>query len=333
MSRGAGGSGDAYIRVVIAQGGRGPAPRLLRYSIVVWSVAIGCWLLAGILSQVFRNAGALYLSTSNTSVSVDDTGALVTHVQDVSTVAPVYVAGIFFGLLAVLWAALVVLVAGGANWARIVQAVLAVAGAIAIAVQLRLIFLGHLSHPGRGTAIPVSLDIVALAALPVAVVLLYLPTTNAYFAGRPSSTTASARPNLPRPAEVTTAVRLWWIGVGVDLAGVVVSLVWPDPTVQVWLRIGGLPVALAIQVTLIVFLGRGANWARILSTIFAAFGLVNVIQALIAHSGTVPRTMLSIVLFVLEAVAVVLLYRPAANAYFVAVRAEGVKRRFSDSQH
>ncbi|HJP74452.1 MAG TPA: hypothetical protein VJ914_09290 [Pseudonocardiaceae bacterium] len=316
---------------MIDKGGRGAAPRLLRYSIVVWSVAIVCWLLAGILSQVLHNASALHLSTSNTSVSIDDTGALVTHIQDVSTVAPVYIAGIFFGLLAVLWAALVVLVAGGANWARILQSVLAGVGATAIVVQIRLIFLGQLSHPGRATLIPVSLNIVALAALPVAVVLLYLPSTNAYFAGRPPGTTAPVRPSLPQPVQVTRAVRLWWTSLVVSMAGVVVSLLWPDPAVQVWLRFAGLPASLAIQITLIVFLSRGANWSRILLTIFTAFGLINLIQAFTTHSSTVPCTVLSIVLLVLEVIATVLLYRPAANAYFAAARAEAVKRRFSDS--
>jgi hypothetical protein len=297
----------------------------LKYSVLVWLVAIVCWLVAGILSQMFRNAGALHLSTSNTSVSVDDTGALVTHIHDVSTVAPVYVAGIFFGLLAVLWATLVVLVAGGANWARITQTVLAATGAIAIVIQIQLTFRGH---PGRGTAIPASLDIAVLVALPVAVALLYLPRTNAYFAGRPQGTTGPAQPRLPQPVEVTRAVRLWWIGLGVDTVGVVVSLLSPDPTVQLWLRVAGPPVALAIQITLIVFLSRGANWARILLTILTVFGVVNVITA---RQVTAPQAVLSIATLALEVVAIVLLYRPAANDYFKAVRAEAVRRRFSDS--
>jgi hypothetical protein len=315
-------------RMVTVEGGRGPAPQLLRYSILVWSAAMVCWLLAGILSQVFRNASALVLSTSNTSVSVDDTGALVTHIQNIGAVAPVYVAGIFFGLLAVLWAALVVLVARGANWARIVQTVLAVLGAVAVAIQIQLIFRGH---PGRAIVIPASLNIATLAALPVAVVLLYLPRTNAYFAGRLPGTIATVRPRLPQPVEVSRAVRLWWIGLGVDMVGAVVSLLAPDLTVQLWLRVVGPPVALAAQIVLIVFVSRGANWARILLTITTAYGLVIVIQILATHPATVLHVVLSVATFAVEVAAAGLLYRPDANVYFKAVRAEALQRRFTDS--
>lgn len=296
---------------------------MLKYSILVWLVAIVCWLLAGVLSQAFRNASALHLSTSNTSVSVDGTGALVTQVQNVSTVAPVYVAGIFFGLLAVLWATLVAYVAAGANWARITQTALAVLGAIAVAIQIQLIFRGD---PGRGTAIPASLNIVALAALPVAIALLYLPRTNAYFAGRPPGTTAPTPPRLPQPVEVIRAVRVWWIGIGVDMIGAVVSLFSPAPAEPLWIRIGGLPVALAIQITLAVFLNRGANWVRIVLTVFTAFGVVNAIQALTTRPATVAHAVSSIVLLALELVVIVLLYRPRSNAYFTAVRADAAHR-------
>ena len=314
-------------RTVTVERGRGAAPRLLRYSILVWSVAIVCWLSAGILSQAFRNAGALDLSTSNTSVSLDDTGTLTTHIQNISTIAPVYIAGIFFGLLAALWAALVLMVARGTNWARIIQTVLAVLGAIAIVIQLQLIFRGH---PGPATAIPASLNIIALAALPVAGVLLYLPSTNAYFAGRAPHTPILARPRLPQPVEVARAVRLWWIGLVVEMIGAVVSLLAPDPTMQLWIRIVAVLAAWAVWITLIVFLGRGANWARVLLAIIAAYGLVNVIQNLTGHVGSVPRAVLSIVAFAVEAVATVLLYRPTANAYFSTVRAEAVRRRYRD---
>lgn len=109
------------------------------------------------------------------------------------------------------------------------------------------------------------------------------------------------------------------------------SLLWPDPTVQTWLSIADLPVSLAIQITLIVFLSRGANGSRIVLTIFTAYGPVDVIQALPKHSSTVPHTVLVIVSLVLEVAATVLLYLPPANASFAAVRAEAVKRRFSDA--
>jgi hypothetical protein len=76
-----------------------------------------------------------------------------------------------------------------------------------------------------------------------------------------------------------------------------------------------LVVALAVQITLVVFLGRGANWARVLLTIFAAAAAVFAVQYLLTLVGWLPEAS-SLVELAIEVVAVVLLYRGPANAYF-----------------
>ncbi len=69
------------------------------------------------------------------------------------------------------------------------------------------------------------------------------------------------------------------------------------------------------QVVFLVKVWRGRNWARITLTVFAGFGVVGTLLGLIS-----PRWALSYVsapvTVALYVGAVVLLYRPAATAYF-----------------
>jgi hypothetical protein len=72
----------------------------------------------------------------------------------------------------------------------------------------------------------------------------------------------------------------------------------------------------------IVFLLRGANWARTLETVVLASSAVWLPMLLIRTgeltSALIVSRVLAVPVLAMEIVAVVLFYRPAANAFFTA---------------
>jgi hypothetical protein len=308
---------------------RGAAPLAHKYAILAWSVAIACWFAAGVLAQQLRGPLALGSDSTSFTDSLDANGQLTVQPHVTTSLLSTGLAVLFYGVLAALWAGLVVLVATGANWARITQTVLGALGGAVVLAQ------ASWSLPGSGTGavLPGWLDIATLVAIAAAILAMYVPAANAYFAGRPPDAPRPA-PLLPRPAEVTWAVRLLagTVGLGIlarvvqawlpvspprSLTGTAVAA--PSLAGQIG-SVGGLVFGLVFQVLLIVFLLQAANWARILQTIVTAAGAVFVPVGLLViaevTTGTIVSWAFSGVSLVLQIIALVLLYRPAPSAFF-----------------
>lgn len=277
-----------------------------KYAILAWSLAIGCWLAAGILTQLLRGPIALGSDATTFTPYLDANQQLAVHTNVTSSLASTSLAVLCYGVLSGMWVVLVVFVANGANWARITQTVLGVIGGIAVLWQA----MSALRGSGSGAILPGWLDIGALLAIAVAILVMYLPATNAYFAGRSPDAPRPTRPF--RPVVVTRAVWLCVAAVGLSIVATIVRT-WLLPSQP---GIVDEAFGLAIQVTMIVFLARGANWARILETIVIAGGVVMVPISLLPNSTGIVTWSLSLVALIFDVAVIVLLYRPAANEFF-----------------
>jgi hypothetical protein len=126
---------------------------------------------------------------------------------------------------------------------------------------------------------------------------------------------------LPRPRAVSLAILLFWISVAVSLPLWFVddAVDTSDPDIFVTLVIGwivGLAM-LAFTIWVIVSIGRARNWARITYLVLAILGWLMVIvdlPGLFASPWYNPFGYLSNA--ALDAAIVVLLFTPAANAWF-----------------
>jgi hypothetical protein len=160
-------------------------------------------------------------------------------------------------------------------------------------------------------------------------------SVESFFARRPLDAPRPA-PLLPRPLAVTRATWLFAIGAGLGIVEQFVRALLPvapaSTSVTVsgssWTgavgSVGGVLFSVAIQVLLIVFLLRAANWARALETVVTAVAVVYLPFGLILTTdltltpAVVVTWAFAPVLLVLQVIAIVLLYRPAANAFFTA---------------
>lgn len=161
----------------------------------------------------------------------------------------------------------------------------------------------------------------------------------------------------PEPREVTTSFWLWIAAVVVGLIGAVVSFLQVgsvtdqidggaaagagsglDPgtlssIVTASLVVGAVLglVLVALEVLFAVFMRRGRNWARIVLAVFGIIGVLFTLGGLFSASTTVIggqeivtrsgiSTVLSVVQALLVVAAVVMFFRPPANAYFRARR-------------
>ncbi len=158
------------------------------------------------------------------------------------------------------------------------------------------------------------------------------PQGPAYGAGAP---TRGAR-----PAPVSLAVNLLWAAIALYLVGAVLNLTAGDSATSsltgagltpeqadaaqgMVLAIGGVVVVLlgGLFVLLTVFIGKGANWARITTTVLTAIGVLLTLPSLFAmgSAGTsVLSSLLSLVQTLLCVAAVVLCFRPESSAWFKA---------------
>lgn len=318
-----------------------------KYAILAWSVAITCWLAAGILTQLLRGPFALGSDSTTFTPYLDANQQLAVHTNVTGSLAPTSLAVLFYGVLSGMWVVLVVFVANGANWARITQTVLGVIGGIAMLWQA----VSSLRGSGSGAVLPGWLDVGALLAIAVAILVMYLPATNAYFAGRSPDAPRPTRPF--RPVVVTRAVWLCAAGVGLGVVAAIVRT-WLLPAQPGTVMLVGVAVAghsstgtigsvvdeafgLAVQVAMIVFLARGANWARILETITIAGGVVMVPISLLLNSTGTPSVIvtwsLSLVGLIFDVAVIVLLYRPAANEFFSTGAAAGGGISVERGQH
>lgn len=142
----------------------------------------------------------------------------------------------------------------------------------------------------------------------------------------------------PRPPSVDLAVKLLWGAIALGLLGAVLTLATGESMTSELTGSGltaeqaeaatGLAVVVGavlvlvltgVFVLLTVFIGKGANWARITTTVLTAIGLVLTLPSLFAMGsagGSVASSLLSLVQIALCVVAVVLCFRPDANAWF-----------------
>lgn len=139
----------------------------------------------------------------------------------------------------------------------------------------------------------------------------------------------------PRPASVANAIKLIWANVALNLVGALLTFTMLDDLIDTALEqagagatidrdtaritvIGGVIFSLVIGVGLAAlfayFIGKGANWARIVYTVLIVLGLIGTLVNL----GGQPALLLvlSVVQLVLSIAILVFLYRPDSNAYF-----------------
>lgn len=139
----------------------------------------------------------------------------------------------------------------------------------------------------------------------------------------------------PRPASVATAIKLIWANVALSLVSALLTFTMLDDLVDQVIESSGssgtidrdtarvtvivsvvfaLVIGVAFAALFAYFIGKGANWARIVYTVLAAIGIIS---SLVGLGGQPPLLLvLSLVSLVLSIAIVVFLYRPDSNAYF-----------------
>ena len=139
----------------------------------------------------------------------------------------------------------------------------------------------------------------------------------------------------PRPSSVDIAVKLIWATIALSQVSAAVTFLMLDTIIDQQLdsagvsdtatsdsvsaiviagAIFGLIVSVGISALLAIFIGRGANWARIIYTVLAALGVLGSLLGLATQP--VPLTVISLLSTLLTIVAVVMLFRSDSNAWF-----------------
>lgn len=139
----------------------------------------------------------------------------------------------------------------------------------------------------------------------------------------------------PAPTSVQNAVKLIWVGVALNLLSTVITFALIDDLVDDTLAasggsaaldedaaraaviaglVFGLVVSVALTALFAYFIGKGANWARIVYTVL---GVIGILFSLLSLGGQ-PAVLLLLALvgLALTIAVLVLLYRPESNAYF-----------------
>ncbi len=154
----------------------------------------------------------------------------------------------------------------------------------------------------------------------------------------PASPEPEYRPDSkgPAPASVQNAVKLIWVGVALNLISTLLTFTMIDDLIDTAIEnagtgagaldrdaaragviaglVFGLVVSVALTALFAYFIGKGANWARIVYTVL---GVIGVIFGLLSLGGQ-PAVLLVLALvgLVITIAVLVLLYRPESNAYF-----------------
>ncbi|HEY2791676.1 MAG TPA: hypothetical protein VGJ28_04935 [Micromonosporaceae bacterium] len=135
-----------------------------------------------------------------------------------------------------------------------------------------------------------------------------------------------------RPAVVTMAVRLLYLNVLVGLIGVVILFATKDDlkkqilkdtptasdsTVNAALTVGAvIAIVLLLLFALLAWqVGKGKNWARITTWVFAGLGVLSGLAAF-ARPETTGNRILGIVGLAIDIAVIVLLARPQSNEFF-----------------
>lgn len=137
----------------------------------------------------------------------------------------------------------------------------------------------------------------------------------------------------PAPASVTTAVKLIWVSVALGLISTIVTFAFLDDLIDTAMDSGGgldrdaaragvivgalvgVVLSVAIAALFAYFIGKGANWARIVYTIFIALGIVVNLFGL-GGSQPIILLLLTLVSLVLSVAILYFLFRPESNRYF-----------------
>ena len=150
----------------------------------------------------------------------------------------------------------------------------------------------------------------------------------------PASPEPEYRPDAkgPAPASVQNAVKLIWVGVAVGLLSTVLSILFIDDFVdQIMGTDSGLTESqaraafyLSLVITTIIsvaltalfayFIGKGANWARIVYTVLGVVGLLFTLPGIGNQPGLF--VIFTLVGLAITVVTIFLLFRPESNASF-----------------
>ncbi|MDP9822374.1 hypothetical protein [Nocardioides massiliensis] len=141
----------------------------------------------------------------------------------------------------------------------------------------------------------------------------------------------------PRPSAVDTALKLIWAGIALGVISALLTFVYLDDLVDAALEnadatmelsesaarggaiasvIFGLVVGVGLMVLVAVFIGKGANWARIVFTVLGVLSVLGVLLTLTNPSGPVILLILSLVQVILTIAAIVLLFKSESSAWF-----------------
>ena len=141
----------------------------------------------------------------------------------------------------------------------------------------------------------------------------------------------------PRPESITMAVKLIWANVALSLITTVITLIMLDSIVDKALEdanisatldadsvragaitgaVVGMVISVAVAALLAHFIGKGANWARIVYTVLAVLGIL---FSLFGFGGTPALLLLlSLISLLISAAALYFLWKPESSAYFSA---------------
>jgi hypothetical protein len=139
----------------------------------------------------------------------------------------------------------------------------------------------------------------------------------------------------PRPGPVDLAVKLIWTTIALSLVSALATFLLLDSIIDQQLEsagvsetissdsvrsiaiagaVFGLIISVGISSLLAIFIGKGANWARIVYTVLAVLAVLGTVFGF--ASQPVVLTVLSLISILLTIVAVVMLFRPESNAWF-----------------
>ena len=123
--------------------------------------------------------------------------------------------------------------------------------------------------------------------------------------------------SIPRPLEVTLAVRLQWLSFVLGFASGVMRESWNDRWVVAAVSIA---IYAAIVAWLIFKLGRGRNWARIVYTVLVLLGYVSIVTSwhvyIAAYHGHPELLVLDILDTLADIGGLYFVFTKAANAWF-----------------
>lgn len=141
----------------------------------------------------------------------------------------------------------------------------------------------------------------------------------------------------PKPESVDMAVKLIWANVALSVITTVITFIMLDSIVDKALEdagisstidadtvrsgaivgaIIGIIISVAIAALLAHFIGKGANWARIVYTVLAALGIL--ISLFSLGGQPILLMLLSLISLVITAAAVFFLWKQESSAYFSA---------------